>query len=58
MKRYQLDHCDAAKKVIKKGKSNYKGEETESGLAARVMEITSKMINAKDLLELEDYDVH
>ena len=59
MKKYQLEHCDSAKKVIQQGKSNYKGEETESGLAARVMDITSKMINAIDLLQLEDYyDVH
>ena len=59
IKKYQLDHCDAAKKVITKGKSNYKGEETESGLAARVMDITSKMIGALDLLNLDSfYDVH
>ena len=50
IKKYKLEHCDAAKKVINKGKSNYKGEETESGLAARVMDITSKMITAIDLL--------
>ena len=56
---YQLQHCDSAKKVLKKGKSNYKGEETEAGLQARVMEIVSKMIGATDLLQLEDYyDVH
>ena len=59
IQRYQLDHCEAAKKVLKRGKSNYNGEETESGLAARVMDITSKMITANDLLQLEDYyDVH
>ena len=58
MKKYQLEHCDSAKKLIKKGKSNYVGEETEQGLAARVMDITSKMINAIDLLQLECDDVH
>ena len=58
MKKYQLEHCDSAKKLIKKGKSNYIGEETEQGLAARVMDITSKMINAIDLLQLECDDVH
>ena len=47
---YQLEQCDSAKKVLKKGKSNYRGEETEAGMQGRVMEIVSKMIGATDLL--------
>ena len=38
---------------IKDGKSSYRGEETEANIAVRVMDITTKMINAIDLLALD-----
>jgi hypothetical protein len=57
MKRYQLEACITASQRIKEGKSGYKGEESEKGLAVRVMDITSKMINCLDLLSIDIYDI-
>ena len=52
IQKYQLEHCQTAHLRIKDGKSAYKGEETEQGLALRVMDITQKMIGAHDMLAL------
>ena len=51
--KYGLEHLAAAKMRIKDGKSSYRGEETEANIAVRVMDITTKMINAIDLLALD-----
>ena len=55
--RYHLEHCQTAKQRCKDGKSAYKGEETQANTALRVMDITSKMINAIDLLQIDIYDI-
>ena len=51
-KRYDLEHCYTAKKRITEGKSGYGGEESESGMAYRVMQITETMVGAIDMLEM------
>ena len=40
MKRYNLEHCQAAKQRCSDLKSAYKGEETQATMAVRVMDIT------------------
>ena len=57
IQKYKLDHCESAKRRIKDGRSSYKGEETEASLAVRVMDITTKMINAIDLLAIDVTDI-
>lgn len=49
---YGLVHCQSATRRIKEGKSGYKGEDTDKNLAVRVMDITSKIISAMDILEM------
>ena len=55
--KYQLGHCQTAKQRVKEQKGGYAGEETKASLAVRVLDITQRMINASDLLQLEYYDV-
>ena len=40
LKKYNLEHCQTAKKRLEQGKSGYNGEEADKGLAIRVMDIT------------------
>ena len=57
IQKYRLDHCQSAILRIKDGKSSYRGEETEASLAVRVMDITTKMITAIDLLSIDVTDI-
>ena len=56
-KKYQLEHCQTAKTRVVSQKGGYAGEETQANLALRVMDVTQKIINASDLLQMEYYDV-
>lgn len=53
MDRYNINHCQSAKTLLKNGASNYRGEETDRNLAQRVFEITTKFVQPMDLLALD-----
>ena len=57
-RRYNLDHCQAAKLRFKEGKSSYKGEDTDSVMSVRVMEVTKTFIFAIDQQELGQYEIN
>lgn len=44
MAEYSLEQCVTAKNLIKAGKSNYKGEDTDKNAAQRIFDITTKFI--------------
>ena len=56
-KKYQLEHCQTAKQRVISQKGGYQGEETQASMAVRVFDITQRMINASDLMELGHQDV-
>ena len=56
-KKYELDHCQTAKKRIISGQSGYTGEESDKGMGLRVMAITEKMIGTIDVLEINMKEV-
>ena len=53
MEMYSIQHCQSAKALLKAGKSNYNGEETDRNLAQRVFDITTKFIAPMDVLALD-----
>ena len=55
--RMHLDHCQSSIMTIKKGSSNWKGEETNMNLAQRVFAVTSSFIGVMDVLQMGLLDV-
>ena len=53
MQNYNLNHCQSAKSLITKEKSNYGGEETDSNMAQRVFAVTTSFMQPIDMLTLE-----
>ena len=53
MQDYNLNHCQCAKTLILREKSNYGGEETDTNVAQRVFAVTTAFINPIDMLTLE-----
>ena len=48
----RIEHCQAAKKVIEAGKSNYKGEESSKNFAKRVFEVYQALTTTSDMIEM------
>ena len=49
---HNLGHCQAARRCLLEGKSNYKGEEMSNNIAQRIFDVTSQFITLLDSLEL------
>ena len=56
-KEYQLEYCQTAKQRVITGKGGYQGEESSASMAVRVFDITQRMINASDLMEMGHQEV-
>ena len=56
-RKYQLEHCITAKQRIQSGTSSYQPVDSAAGYAAKVFDVTQKMISALDVLALQIYDI-